>query len=249
MIRSTCLILKSEGDSHCLPVGPKRELLRLFSQISLSDLYDFIPLHNEQGRKGLNYSLRRLWSHHYSFKHARLSLWSLSAPIQLEVMPPTLTSHRGLQSLQPVHEAEVLECVLSVHLFLKSLQSLAYECHVRDSNIEKELGIWPRIKLGNKSEIYPGIQNGRGENAQNILLNGKPYMKQPNKCTRPVTGRRLHMLLCAVLFKRLATFSIRALYTVPCLQYRDRLKGLYVVARSFFLLFLTCSACHCMGHA
>ena len=50
-----------------------------------------------------------------------LSLWSLSAPIQLEVMPPTLTSHRGLQSLQPVHEAEVLECVLSVHLFLKSL--------------------------------------------------------------------------------------------------------------------------------
>ena len=121
MIRSTCLILKSEGDSHCLPVGPKCELLRLFSQISLSDLYDFIPLHNEQGRKGLNYSLRRLWSHHYSFKHARLSLWSLSAPIQLEVMPPTLTSHRGLQSLQPVHEAEVLECVLSVHLFLKSL--------------------------------------------------------------------------------------------------------------------------------
>ena len=31
--------------------------------------------------------------------------------------------------------------------------------------------------------------------------------------------------------------------------YRDRLKGLYVVARSLFLLLLTCSACPCLGPA
>ena len=31
--------------------------------------------------------------------------------------------------------------------------------------------------------------------------------------------------------------------------YRDRLKGLYVVARSLFLLYLTCSAWPCLGPA
>ena len=44
-----------------------------------------------------------------------------------------------------------------------------------------ELGISPRIKLGNKSEIYSGIPNGRGENAQKIFLNGKPYMEQSRR--------------------------------------------------------------------
>ena len=32
-------------------------------------------------------------------------------------------------------------------------------------------------------------------------------------------------------------------------QYRDRLKGLYVVARSLLLLLLTCSAWPCLGPA
>ena len=32
-------------------------------------------------------------------------------------------------------------------------------------------------------------------------------------------------------------------------MYRDRLKGLYVVARRLFLLLLTCSASPCLGPA
>ena len=33
------------------------------------------------------------------------------------------------------------------------------------------------------------------------------------------------------------------------LEYRDRLKGLYVIARSLFLVLLTCSGCPCLGPA
>ena len=36
---------------------------------------------------------------------------------------------------------------------------------------------------------------------------------------------------------------------VDCLMYRDRLKGLYMVARSLFMLLLTCSAWPCLGPA
>ena len=40
------------------------------------------------------------------------------------------------------------------------------------------------------------------------------------------------------------------LFYVECIAtYRGGNKGLYVVARNFFLLLLNCSACSCLGHA
>ena len=44
--------------------------------------------------------------------------------------------------------------------------------------------------------------------------------------------------------------SLDTEYFFPrCIVYRDRLKGLKVVARSLFLLLLTCSAWPCLGPA